>query len=519
MDAKDIKDNDSLQAWLEARPEASRQADAEVIAQRAAMRVLPLVLRGKGRSEAPGVRSLALPILRLLLASGVPSKHRSPEVVSAVIASNAAAFPDRTAFAVPFAFSNAAESASLAASFAADVTSGVAPSGDAACAASFASDAIIAFTFSSDASDAIWQAITADCSGLAAGSDPSNLPLWPEVTPEALTEAELAGLENLAIETGDRNSFWHRWWFAMKRGEPMDWDFQRDVALIPEDIWQAGPKAMLEEIGKIEARFALAATENAEVIEPNPATGKLRLVPTSSLPEEIGVYARRKIVKAVEVLDHPGALQQHGAIAPDLVMLRRAVEDAGNMAVELYDASVSAVRRLQLRAAQGECPPPDQDPILADYRDRLIEAAADILGHDPQTQDVLDRRNRIKGNRALIDAAQTLQIAVQIVLPATEGCLAETLPLDMETATNPTADPELQKAASVRFAGRMAQIIAWAKQHPALAGIGAATTVVATGALGQLGVRGMDLAIDTWGPGAVEVLKSAWRSILTYLGF
>ena len=177
------------------------------------------------------------------------------------------------------------------------------------------------------------------------------------------------------------------------------------------------------------------------------------------------------------------------------------------------------MRRLQLRAAQGECPPPDQDPILADYRDRLIEAAADILGHDPQTQDVLDRRNRIKGNRALIDAAQTLQIAVQIVLPATEGWLAETLPLDMETATNPTADPELQKAASVRFAGRMAQIIAWAKQHPALAGIGAATTVVATGALGQLGVRGMDLAIDTWGPGAVEVLKSAWRSILTYLGF
>lgn len=49
MDAKDIKDKDSLQAWLKARPEASRQADAIVIAQRAALRVLPLWLDRPGK--------------------------------------------------------------------------------------------------------------------------------------------------------------------------------------------------------------------------------------------------------------------------------------------------------------------------------------------------------------------------------------------------------------------------------------------------------------------------------------
>ncbi len=38
------KISESLEAWLNARPEATRQHDAVIIAQRAACRVLPIVM-------------------------------------------------------------------------------------------------------------------------------------------------------------------------------------------------------------------------------------------------------------------------------------------------------------------------------------------------------------------------------------------------------------------------------------------------------------------------------------------
>ncbi len=337
---------------------------------------------------------------------------------------------------------------------------------------------------------------------LEAGLDPLTHPLWPGDIPPELAKAETEGLEHLAEETGDRNSFWHRWWFAMKRGEPMDWALQRDVALIPEEVWKAGAKAVGAEIAKIEARYALAVTDNAEVIEPNPETGKLRLVPTSTLPADLGDYARRKMLKATELFDDPAARQQYGAIAPDLAMLRAAVADAGNLPVELYDACASASRRLTIRAGGGECPSPDMDPLLADYRNRLVDVSADILAHDPMTQDVLDRRNRIKGNDALIEGASTISLAVQIVLPATEGRLADTLPLDGQMATDPQADPELRKVASVRLTGRMLRILKWVGE------IAAAETLLVGGYW----------FLANLGPVALETLKSALQNFLRWLG-
>ncbi len=282
---------------------------------------------------------------------------------------------------------------------------------------------------------------------LEAGLDPLTHPLWPGDIPPELAKAETEGLEHLAEETGDRNSFWHRWWFAMKRGEPMDWALQRDVALIPEEVWKAGAKAVGAEIAKIEARYALAVTDNAEVIEPNPETGKLRLVPTSTLPADLGDYARRKMLKATELFDDPAARQQYGAIAPDLAMLRAAVADAGNLPVELYDACASASRRLTIRAGGGECPSPDMDPLLADYRNRLVDVSADShplrMIHEHVTIGI------IAAPTGLADRGMRQRSALAIVMPRSAGSSTKaTMPcsLDGQMATDPQADPELRIA-------------------------------------------------------------------------
>ena len=194
----------------------------------------------------------------------------------------------------------------------------------------------------------------------------------------------------------------------------------------------------------------------------------LRLVPTSSLPDDISLYARRKIARAIDLFgDNPA--NQYSALQPDLKMLREAVDDAANLPVELFDACASASRRLTQRAALGECPSIEQDATLSDYLTRIREAGADILAHDPETQRVLDRRNAILGNTSLIDARTSLIATVNMIVPITEGRLALTLLRDAETASDPKADAEDRKASSYRLVGRVWRIGKWVVALPGAA--------------------------------------------------
>lgn len=51
--------------------------------------------------------------------------------------------------------------------------------------------------------------------------------------------------------------FWERWYDSMFEGRPLDWNLQREVALIPDDDWKQGPEHIARLIAEIEARFAL----------------------------------------------------------------------------------------------------------------------------------------------------------------------------------------------------------------------------------------------------------------------
>jgi hypothetical protein len=364
----------------------------------------------------------------------------------------------------------------------------------------------MATTHDQSATADLWANVGDDAQEIERDGQVLTRPLWMAAPPEWFALRHEAAIAHWRTKP-QRWGFWLRWWEGVVSGQQVDLDVQRRVAEIPDEVWRKGPEAVAEAIRGIETPYALAATDNAETIEEDAETGKLHLVPTSALHSDLGGYVRRKIIKAVDLFGEAASTQQYRAIAPDLDMLRRAEADAGNLPVELYDACASATRRLAMRAEAGECPAPDSDPLLADYRNRLIDAAADILAHDPMTREVLERRNRIKGNTALIDGKMTLNVAVQIVLPGTEGRLADTLPQDGMLATDPQANPEERKDASVRLAGRMLRIMIWIMQNP----VKGTAVLVVGGGLAQVGVRGMDWIIDS-------ALKPAWEIIMKYLG-
>jgi len=81
-------------------------------------------------------------------------------------------------------------------------------------------------------------------------------PIWHDSQPAALERLEAVGQSELTQETGDPSSFWRRWYLSARDGRWMDWELQREVALIPDEVWQQGHKAVAEAIAGIEARYS-----------------------------------------------------------------------------------------------------------------------------------------------------------------------------------------------------------------------------------------------------------------------
>lgn len=81
-----------------------------------------------------------------------------------------------------------------------------------------------------------------------------DMPLWPEkAEPKGLLKSPDEG--NSFWEADAAWAFWRRWYHGMLVGQPLDWELQRRVVLIENDIWEAGPQAVAAEIARIEAAY------------------------------------------------------------------------------------------------------------------------------------------------------------------------------------------------------------------------------------------------------------------------
>lgn len=261
-------DREDLETWLNTRA----REDAILIAQRAALRVFPI---WASRMAEEWARERALTctlLLRCFLTSGAARRYPTPEVRAAARAAAAAAAAPYAGADATYAYAYAAaayaaDAAAAAVAYAADDAADL-DAAYAADAAAYAADAA-AYT-------ALWEQVEQDVAILQSAGDLPAAPLWHSDLPAVLLEQEQQGLEILARETGNRNSFWHRWYFAAKRGDWLDWDLQHKVTLIPNDIWEQGPKAVIAAIDEIEL------AHGNRHLGPNLAEGVANLAPPAT---------------------------------------------------------------------------------------------------------------------------------------------------------------------------------------------------------------------------------------------
>lgn len=270
-----VKNDEEFRAWLEEQPKAVCTA----IAYRAAMRVLPLAALWRDHSKV-GSR-FALAAFRTSLISGVaavgPAHDLKAAAYTAADAADAAASAGHAAYAAANAVTRAVARTADAATYAA---------GDAAArAAGTAADATKAADSAVDAVDAAASAVAraaarppvaraarAVARGTVSAAAYADTDLASDiimrsaiaVPPEVLDaiEAHAVGKTDI-LRAGGPWTFWAKWYDRAMAGDPLPWDLQEQIALIPSEVWEAGPEAVAEEIARIEEEFSGPPLDNA----------------------------------------------------------------------------------------------------------------------------------------------------------------------------------------------------------------------------------------------------------------
>ncbi|WP_424964894.1 hypothetical protein [Dinoroseobacter sp. S375] len=102
---------------------------------------------------------------------------------------------------------------------------------------------------------------------IAANSQPASdvfmATLWPSPGESNHAAAEPAGhvkAYESALASMDKEtavwSFWQRWWEGMRTGAPLPWELQERISLIPNELWDVGPRAVSKHIAKIDEAFS-----------------------------------------------------------------------------------------------------------------------------------------------------------------------------------------------------------------------------------------------------------------------
>ncbi|MFA9232435.1 MAG: hypothetical protein ACEQSU_17115 [Microgenomates group bacterium] len=248
--ASEIHDRISLRAWLRHRS----PADATEIALRTSMRVFPIFARKTKNKTEGKIETTALGVLRALLTSRVACHFSTPEVQIALLgAFRAIDLISQTVVnhhgldtynAYSAAQAAAKTSLSLGENYLSDAVDAISHSARAA--SSYGFDA---------GRTTIWQGIRNDAARLEVGESLSDIRLWLVDPPIWFISANDDRLHLWREGQLSDWGFWEKWWAAIVAGDPLSWDLQRDIALIPDDVWEAGPKAVAAAIAAIEVRY------------------------------------------------------------------------------------------------------------------------------------------------------------------------------------------------------------------------------------------------------------------------
>ncbi|MDE4145274.1 MAG: hypothetical protein P1U91_06845 [Pseudophaeobacter sp. bin_em_oilr2.035] len=272
--------------------------------------------------------------------------------------------------------------------------------------------------------------------------------------------------------------FWCHWYQGFLEGKPLDWELQRRVAQIDDDIWDAGPEAVAEEIERIKAANMAEKLPLAETIEVNPETSKFRAVP---IPVENAPLMSALLTQIADATED--ALQGHNGLTErsgDIRRLNRVITRYGNDPQQA-ELTLTSVAKSLSRQIHDSRELPDNEDNLA-----LLDAVKDgVRGIRANHPEVAANREQL-AQQALGELSaedkQVLEQAQPLLTAISEGAMAEDFAEDIPELINdaarplPTGAPALPGAdATTRIFSRVSKMALLVDHAKKLAKTGAQT--------------------------------------------
>jgi len=385
VEIADIKDRDSLKAWLKDQP---REVSVW-IASRAAARVLPLWWRAVLIKDWARDRDLtALPVLRSLLISSVGATVSTEDMKAARVANAGAAMAytnthmghafaatDAAAKVAPYAAANAAANAAVA-----NVADAVS---DAAAAATDAGSNAAAA-----AARSVWNAVRIDAEQVSGGEILRFLPLWADATNPLAKMWQEVQAEVETSETADDWTFWIAWYQSLLDSRPMlgdgdrTWEMLAKIALIEPEVWDQGAEVVNPVINEIWDLF------------------RLRIEAEELRAQKEAFLAARATPEQRSHNQPPGLVEAEPEIARQVAIIWAGLDEASEeLAAKEPDkerlTQIAKGMLAALRAVAAYC---------GKLADRVVEAAASVIGAGAGTA-LLDR---VANNGRLMQFAKDL---------------------------------------------------------------------------------------------------------------
>ncbi len=416
-----IANREDLREWLKDQS----QDVALAIAFRASLRSLPL--NSRSIDNYPVFRNLDDDLalwLRCSLVSVVACTNLIPEItqISSMAAAAAVEAYASGAGDVDAAYSSYATAAAISDDIEVD----------AAC------------SIDDDADPVFWAAISADIRFLERAEDvaPAELleqPIWQDSLPGLMADPIAAFASYL--RGGEHLVFWARWYERMASGNPMNWEMQKEIALIPDEDWKQGAVHVSKLIAEIEAKYATQTLPLAEDLEVD-GDGRVYAVP---VPVPQGdVYA--EALEAVQDALDDALLGDNQALKSDDLearILSRTLEKYRETPYRVHQDFT--IVRDNLRGKLGDVFAQDHAPIVNLIR-AVEDGAVNIRRAAPRVRETLKANAWVR----LKDASPEEREAIVALLSSIEAIaredFAEDLAEDRVQIAAPTSEAEVTDA-------------------------------------------------------------------------
>ncbi len=312
-----------------------------------------------------------------------------------------------------------------------------------------------------------------------------QMPLWSNFKPDWFEEDIRAVIKYCSEDW----SFWINWYERALDGHSQNWPLLLEVAIQEEDFWkgtdveinariaqivQRGvtievPTARVEisalapavEVGISKA--ALEKTENGEEIFVN-ADDQLEARPVTELtPAEFAEIVRRlkDVVALMQTLST--RTDAYSVVSIRLEEFGKLLNRRSKTPVQIHDACRRTIRYLDRSIDIDDLP--KDDPNLEDLRSVLADSELELSQRDAKVRERLRlladaRFDQIKDEHVAAFKAETETLA-DVSTPD----LAEDLRQDIETAGNPSADPQDRQEARYRWTSRFVRMYDQAKRQ------------------------------------------------------